>query len=254
VQPETLAVEWLHMVRALYALQSLFSLWMFIDASQRGAARYWYAVIWLPFGPLVYFFMVKIHDPEFRTLRNIFTWTPKVTLEQLRYRASETPSFVNKLALARGLFDADQPSEALRYFDEILASDDESKDGLYGRALCQLELKAFPGAIETLRTLIELKPSFQEYDPWARLAHAHYQNDEPQEALAVLEELVRKAPRVPHRMLYARYLQNEEQHAKAREQLEIALKAHQHAPRFQKRQDAAAARACKTMLGQLQAK
>jgi hypothetical protein len=244
------------MVRVLYGLQSMFSLWMFVDAAQRRASRYWLPVIWLPFGPFVYFFAVKIHDREFRELRKPFEalFKPKVTLEQLRYRVSETPSFANKLALAQGMYDAQLHTEAVRVFDEMLAHDDESKDALYGRALCQIELKEYAGAIVALRQLIEIKPSYHEYDGWARLAHALAQSDQSDEALTVLEELVRKAPRVPHRVLYARYLGIHERYEEARQQLELALQAHKHAPGFQKRQDAAAARAGRTMLGQLQAK
>lgn len=234
----------------------MFSLWMMVDAAQRGAARYWYPVLWLPGGPFVYFVMVKIHDREFRELRRFWeTLTkPKVTLEQLRYRVSETPSFANKLALAQGLFDAQLYAEAVPVFDEVLAADDECKDALYGRALCQLELEQYEPAIEALQLLIELKPSFREYDAWARLAHALQQTDQPDAALEVLDTLVRKAPRVPHRVLYARHLRYGEHYDKAREQLELALKAHEHSPRFQKRQDAAAARAGRAMLGELQTK
>jgi len=147
------------MVRVLYGLQSLFSLWMMVDAMQRGAARYWYPVIFLPFGPFVYFFVVKIHDREFQSLRRFFAgWSkPKVTLESLRFKVAETPSLANKLALAQGLFDARLHEEAARDFERVLASDAENKEALYGLALCQLESGDYPRAIETLGELVELK-------------------------------------------------------------------------------------------------
>ena len=53
------------MPRILFFFQSAFSLWMIVDAIRRGAAYYWYPVIALPFGEFVYFFVVKIHDPEY---------------------------------------------------------------------------------------------------------------------------------------------------------------------------------------------
>ncbi|HEX2676601.1 MAG TPA: tetratricopeptide repeat protein [Polyangiales bacterium] len=241
------------MARVLYALQSMFSLWMMVDAMQRGAARYWYPMVWLPGGPLVYFFMVKIHDREFRGILKLWEklTKPKVTLEQLRFQAVETPSFGNKLLLAQGLFDAQLYSEAAPVFAGLLAEDDEHKGALYGLALCRIELKEYEPAIEALRLLVEIKPSFHDYDGWARLAYALRQSDQFDAALEVLATLVRKAPRVPHRVLYARYLREAQQLEEARKQIELALQAHKYAPRFQKRQDAAAARAGKAMLDEL---
>jgi hypothetical protein len=242
------------MLRVLYGLQSLFSLWMIVDATQRGAARYWYPVIFLPFGPFAYFFMVKIHDHEFRTLRKLFAgWSkPKVTLAYLRHAAAETPSLANKLALAQGLFDAQLYQEAVPAFEQVLASDGENKDALYGRALCHLEADDYPGAIEALEQLIEIKPSYREYAAYPRLAYALKRVEQPEAALELLAELVRRAPRVSHCVLYARHLRDAKDYEKAREQLERALRDHQHAPRFQQRHDAAAARSARTLLAELE--
>ena len=57
------------MIRVLFALQSIFSLWMLVDAVQRRCGTYWYFVVLCPFGEWVYFFKVKIHDPEFERMR-----------------------------------------------------------------------------------------------------------------------------------------------------------------------------------------
>jgi hypothetical protein len=243
------------MLQALYGLQSLFSLWMIVDAMQRGAARYWYPVIFLPGGPFVYFFMVKIHDHQFRGLRQIFAgWSkPKVTLEYLRHAVAETPSLANKLALAQGLFDAALYEEALHGFEQVLVSDGENKDALYGGALCHLESKNYLGAIDALEQLIDLKPSYREYAAYPRLAYALQRLDQPDAALTLLADLVRKAPRVAHRVLYARHLRDADDHARAREQIERALLDHEHAPRFQRRHDAAAVRSARALLAELKA-
>lgn len=244
------------MVQVFFWLQSAFSLWMLADAAQRRASGYWYPVILLPFGEVAYFFMVKIHDPEFRALRQQWNaWTSrKLTLEDLRYRATETPSFANKLALAQGLFDADFFNEATVAFQELLVADNESKDALYGFALCRIELDDYDAAIEALRCLIDIKPMYADYDGWTQLALSLRKTDQLDEALEVLSELVRKAPRLGHRVLYARYLGYAQQRDKAREQLEAGLKALEHAPRFQQRQEAPAARAARTMLSEMDSK
>src|SRR5262245_14099075 len=122
------------MARLLYGLQSIFSLWMVVDAARRGAAGYWYPVIFLPGGPIAYFFLVKIHDYQFRGIRQFFqrVFAPKVTLEKLRFSAEETPSFVNKLALAQGLYDAALYPEAVGQFEAALRIDEDDKDALHG--------------------------------------------------------------------------------------------------------------------------
>lgn len=241
------------MAQVFFWMQSAFSLWMLADAAQRRASGYWYPVILLPFGEVAYFFMVKIHDPEFRALRKTWnTWmSRKLTLEDLRYQANETPSFANKLALAQGLFDADLFDQATVAFQELLIADNECKDALYGFALCRLELEDYDAAIEALRCLIDIKPSFADYDGWTQLAFSLRTTNQLDAAVDVLEELVRKAPRLSHRVLYARYLGYAQQRDKAREQLETGLKALEHAPRFQQRQESSAAKAARTMLSQM---
>ena len=242
------------MVRLLFGLESLFSMWMLLDAMQRGAARYWYPIIFLPFGQVAYFFMVKIHDPEFRVLRQFLEafGKPRVTLEQLQYRAHQTPSFANKLAWAKGLFDAEKYQEAAAQFEALVHTDDESKDALYGYGLCQIELANYEMAARALQELIDIKPSFADYDAWPQLAFALSKQDKLDAAVAVLEELVRKAPRVPHRVVYASYLCKAGKPDQARAQLQQALRDHEYAPRFQRRQDSASAKKARLMLSQLQ--
>jgi hypothetical protein len=240
-------------VRLLFGLESLFSLWMLVDAVQRGAARYWYPIIFLPFGQVAYFFSVKIHDPEFRPLLSAFRGLtkPKVSLDELRFRAGETPSFANKLTLAQALYDAGERQEASTRFEEVLSVDDESKEALYGYALCQVELGAHERAIPALQRLIEIKPAFREYAAWPHLAFALSQCGQRDAALALFGELVRKSSRLDHCVLYASYLANDGQHEQAREQLESGMRNHRHAPRFQRTQEAAAAKKARAMLSQL---
>lgn len=241
------------MFRLFLALQSLLTLWMLVDAVQRRADRYWYLVMFLPFGPLVYFFMVKVHDPQLRGLRAFFAafGKPKVTLDFLRHQAAETPSLANKLALAQGLFDARIYPEAAVGFEQVLQSDNENKDALYGLALCRLEHEDYAGAVAPLEALIDVKPSYREYAAYPRLAYVLQRTNQLDGALALLAELVRKAPRVTHRLIYARYLRDAEQPDKAREQLELALREHEHAPRYQQKQERTAARNARTLLSEL---
>ena len=240
--------------RLLLGLQSLFTIWMFVDAMRRRADRYWFAVMFLPFGSVAYFFMVKMHDPQFRGLRELFAnfGKPKATLEFLSHQAAESPSLANKLALAQGLFDARMYEEAGRGFEQVLMADDENKDALYGLALCRLEHKDYAGAIAPLEALIEIRPSYREFAAYPRLAYVLQRSEQSDAALALLAELVRKSPRVTHRLIYARYLRDAQKLDDARLQLELALREHEHAPRHQQRQDSAAARNARALLAELE--
>lgn len=50
------------MAQLFFFLQTAFSIWMLLDAIKRRSEFYWYVIIAVPFGELVYFFMIKIHD------------------------------------------------------------------------------------------------------------------------------------------------------------------------------------------------
>lgn len=240
---------------ALLGLYSAFSTWMFLDAMQRRVELYWYPILALPPGPLVYFFMLKIHDPEFRPLVRFFRelTQPKVTLEELRFRAAESPSFANKLALARGLYDAGVVDEAATCFEAVLRSDEESKEALYGYAMCHMDREAFDRAIPALERLIEIKPSYEEYAAWPLLAFAWSKSERRDDALTLLRDLVRQSDRLDHRVLYASYLFNDGRQEEARDQLQQGMRAHKHASRFQRRQEASALKKARAMLSQLEA-
>ena len=45
-----------------FMLSTAFSLWMLVDAVQRGLGAKWGWIIMIPFGEFAYFFAVKIHD------------------------------------------------------------------------------------------------------------------------------------------------------------------------------------------------
>ncbi len=243
------------MHRVLLFLDSVFSLWMLVDAIRRGAAYYWYPVIMMPFGEWVYFFMVKIHDPELEWLRQLHRklTTKKVTVEQLRFQLEQTPSFTNTLTLAQALYDRESYREAAELFEKALAAHDDSRDALYGLALARAGLHENDAAIEHLRQLIALDASFRDYAAWSDLADILVAGGRKAEALELLGELAAKSPRLNHRVLYAHYLMHDDRRDEARRQLEAGLLEHAHAPKFLKRKYGVWAGRAKRMLKQLRA-
>lgn len=241
------------MVRILFFLQTGFSLWLVIDAIRRGAAYYWYPIIMMPFGEWVYFFTIKIHDPEFDWARELYTklTTKKVTLEERRQRAEHSPSFANKVELAQALHDAGAYGEAAEIFTEALKMPVESREALYGLALARSALGEYSQAIEHFTELIELDPSFRDYAAYSDLAHALAQDGRLDEAQELLDGLVIKSPRLAHRVIYAHYLTTGEKRDQAREQLEAGLREIAGAPKYVQRRNRAWSRRAKQMLQQL---
>ncbi len=241
------------MIRILTILQTAFSLWMLIDAIRRRSPFYWYILILLPFGEIAYFLMVKIHDPEWQPIRDRFAsiFQRKASLQDLRYRREQTPSFENTVGLAQALYNAKQFEEAVDLFQRALRME-ESEEALYGLSLSLMGLKQHGEAIERLSRLIELRPEYEDYDGWPHLALALTEAGRSKEAVPLLERLVEMSPRLNHRMLLAHYLMRNGNAQQARRQLETGIAEYHQAPRYLKKRQRAWVRQAKKMLQQSQ--
>jgi hypothetical protein len=244
------------MPRVLFFLQSAFSLWMLVDAVGRpGIARYWYWIILMPFGEWFYFFKFKIHDPDFAWLKAPFRAMADrpASVEKLRFQLQQTPSLANKVSLAQALHDAEALDEAAELFEEVLKSDATSRDALYGLGVSRIGLGDYEGAIEPLQTLLDVEPFHQEYDGWAKLAHAFWELGRRDDTVSTLARLVRMSPRLAHRVAYAHYLGQMERRDEAQAQLVTALQEFEYAPKYLKRSQHALAKRAKEMLHQISA-
>src|SRR5436309_14119137 len=85
-----------------------FTIWMAVDALRRPAEGFW---IWLivlfqPIGPWIYFFVVKAGDfskIDFSRIKGLSLFQHRPSLEELRYRAKQTPTLINHLTFAQAL-------------------------------------------------------------------------------------------------------------------------------------------------------
>jgi hypothetical protein len=242
------------LARVLFILQSAFSLWLLVDAYSRPRVpRFWYFIILMPFGEWFYFFKFKIHDPEFAWLKTPFIalFEKPASIEELRFRLEQTPSFDNRVALAQALYDHDECEESAALFEEAVKTNGTSCEALYGLAVSRIALNDDEQAIDPLRKLLELETSYREYDGWAKLTHCLWQVDRKEEALDSLAELVKNSPRLPHRMLYAHYLSQDERLDAAQEQLITGIRDFEYAPSYIKRTNRALVRQAKEMLQRL---
>lgn len=231
-----------------------FKVWMLLDAMQRGGSRggsnYWFLICWVPFGDWIYFFAVKVHDPEFAKLRRRF-FTRPVPLSQLRYNARHSPSGVNKLRLAEALFDAREYTEAEALLAEVLQLDAKNREARYLLGECKRQRGDLVGSGEELEKVVESDITYRNYHAAADLARVYWATGRREEAVEFLRKLFKKSRRMLHTTELAKYLIELDQKAEAREVLERAIDDFEHAPRFVRRQDRSAAKEAQSLLRSL---
>jgi tetratricopeptide (TPR) repeat protein len=238
------------------ALLALFKVWMLVDALQRGCGRggcggmYWYWLILMPFGDFAYFFVVKIHDPEFAALRKKLFVRP-ASLEQIRYEAEHNPCVANKERLALALCDEQQFSEAHELWENLLKQDPRNKNYLYGQALCRYYVKDTTGAREALEILLAIDPDFRDYEAAMNLVKIYREQKNEQKAIEFLEALQKKSHHLQLRMELARSLADTGKRTEATILLERALLDYQHLPGFSKTRDKPFAKEAKVLLNTL---
>lgn len=221
---------------SLYYFALAFHVWMIVDAVRRRAEFYWFLIIlFVPLGSLVYFFVVKLRDNP-GTRPSLPNSRPPA-LGELRYRAEQTPSFYNKLALADGLEAHEQYAEGIILYREILRQDADNKQALHGLARCLLGSGQPRQATEELAKLMEIDSGFRDYTAALDYAEALWQSGDREDAVGLLRGLVGVAPRINHRVALAHYLSQLEGPTPAREQLDQALSEYDHSPDFVKRRD-----------------
>jgi len=222
-------------MQLLFFLQTAFSIWMVVDAYQRGAMFYWYIIIMFPFGEWIYFFTVKIHDPEFqRFTRSMFA--SKVSIKQLRYDVELSPSLDNKMRLAEALLEERQLEEARQLFTELYAADRHRKEVIYGLAVCNMKLEQLEEAAKLFEHLIDAEMKFINYEPYVQLCKVYARQGRSGAVVELFEKLIKKSERVDHRLEYARYLLSQGQKDKARAVYQVAAEDYKHSAGYVKRQ------------------
>jgi hypothetical protein len=236
-----------------YYLAIAFHVWMIIDAVRRRAKFYWFLIIvFLPFGSVVYFFVVKLRD-----FRGGPALPPKAqaqagpALPELRQAALEIPSFHNKLNLADALEQREEYAEAEPLYRQILAREPDNKQALHGIARCLLGLSRPAEACEKLSELMQLDSAYRDYSAALDYAEALWQSNQGQDAVDLLRGLVRVSSRVNHRVALAHYLSLHSGADAARVELEAALREYQDLPEFAQKRDRKWADRARKMLREL---
>jgi len=233
----------------LYLLQAAFTIWMLVDAVRRRPILYWYVIIFLPFGPFVYFFAFKIHDYELGWLRRLVRPEPPApSLADLRERVRQSPSVANQMSLANALHDAGEYADAARCFEAVLEARADEPDALYGLGRCRLELGEPEAAVELLTRLTAQKRAYRDYAGCLELAEALTKSGRDEDAIDLLEGVLRTSPRPQHGVLLAKHLIAASRIERAQEVLRETVADHERSPAAIQRRDRDAAREAAALL------
>jgi hypothetical protein len=215
-----------------------FRVWMFIDALRRGAPRLWLFVLWLPFGDLAYFFMVKLADLGARPAALPNEPLP-VDLPGLRAAVEDSPSFANRVALAWALLREGEPAEAQRYFELARRSHPGDRDALHGHALAELEAGSRQRGIELLSELVDRQLSYDDYRAAQKLAELLSDDGEQETALELARAVARATHRFAHRLELGRHEARAGRAGDARDTLARLLAELEALPDYQRRREQA---------------
>lgn len=190
------------------AFLAVFKIWMLYDVSlrfPRCCGNFWFYIVLFPGGDFVYFFAIKIHDPEMRRLYSRLFSRP-LSLEQLQITMEHCPSEHNRLVYAQALFDNDRYQEAKEIFEKILKQDPRQKEALLGSGLCDLQLEATDAGINRLQELSKLDLSFRDFRAPLAAAEALRASDRKDQALELLKQVAKRSSQLEHTLTLAEVL------------------------------------------------
>ncbi len=209
---------------------SAFTVWMLIDCYRRGADQIWFWIIlFCPgIGAFAYFFAVKARD--FQGFDGASWFQRRPSLAELHFRAEQTPSLANRLALAERLIEKQEYAEALPHLEAALKTEPDHGRVLYALALCHTRHGQPQAALPLLEKLVAKDPRWSNYAAWPVLVAARRACGDPKGALEGSRDLVRLSPTLEHQCLLAEHLLDEGLTDDARSLLEKALRDHDFAP------------------------
>ena len=175
--------------------------------------------------------------PAERALRRVIRWL-------VPYRRR----FGSLLRLGQALHDAEEYQEGADLFSKVLKTQPRERDALFGLGLCKIGLNELEDAVGIFERLIESDRAFNDYEPWILLSQSLWGLGRREEALELLEQLVKTSPRTRHAVTHAHFELEAGNPERAHAILREALEHYEHAPKFVKRNDRSWARQAKKMI------
>lgn len=209
----------------LSAIQSLFMVGMLIDAYRRGVEQWWfYFILFVPIiGAWAYFFVVFV--PRFDLKFPFFE--RKTPVEELRYRAQNSPTFANDFALGQRLVELGRYDESLAPLESARKREPTHPQVCFHLAKSLYELHKSSEALPFVQAILDKEPRWEDYAAWRLLIKIQHDLNQADAAVETARHLVRLSPRMEHKYLLAEQLVHIDQDGEARLVLENALQEQQ---------------------------
>jgi hypothetical protein len=240
--------EFIHGHPLVSLAQTLFMIWMAVDVYRRRAEYFWYWIIFfIPvLGAWVYFFAVVA--PHLGSPGNMNWFQRKTSLGELRYRAEQTPTLANNLALGQALIARGAFAEAIPVLEAAHKVEPDHGSVLFALAQCHARQDDQSQAAAFLERIIRRDPRWSDYDAWRLLIDTLLDAGHHEAALEKARELVKIAPSLRHKCVLGDILVDQSYKGEARTLLEGALDDHAFTPAALRRHNRTWARQARKLL------
>lgn len=214
--------ELLYEYPLLSLLERCFAIAMIVHAYRRGAEFWWYYFIFfIPvIGSLAYFFAVVAPRIQWKYP---FFGEPKTPVEELEFRAQNSPTFANHFALGARLVELGRYDEALGPLEDARKREPDHSPVCFNLARCLYELHRSNEALPYVQKIIEKEPRWEDYAAWRLLMQIQQDLGLDDAVVETGRQLVKLSPRMEHKYLLGEQLARVGIPGEARLVLENAL-------------------------------
>lgn len=236
VVPESSLFEvlliWL-ILSAFWLVPFAFMLWMAISCLRKDPDRYlWvWIIVFVPFGPAVYFFMRWLPNNDIRLPSFMRQWTRGRELDRLRTAAMQIGNPHQHIQLGDVLQEVNRHGEAGDAYSLALEKEPDNLQALWGAASVSMHFKDYETVSEHCKKVLDIDPQYKFGDVSFAYGNALSKLEMIDPAIEHLEEHVRRWPNPEAQYTLAYILADEGNPQQARDHLHAMLLGINSSPR-----------------------
>jgi hypothetical protein len=199
---------------------------------------YWLWIIMMGggLGALVYIVVEVL--PDLGLLRQqVRIFSHRKRIRQLEVQIIDNPSAGNYEELADLYLEQKKFQKAKECYDRAISTRTDSPDPFYRRALCEIELNDFPGAVADLEYVIQKDRNYDYQRAAGLLAFAWSQTGRTEQAAELFEKITETSTLSETQYNYARFLASQGKGAEARQWAQKVLAKRLTMPGYLKRRE-----------------
>lgn len=221
-----------------YSFGLIFVLIAVVHFIRRRPDMYWLWIIMLGggLGALVYIVVEVL--PDLGLLRDSFrVFSHRKRITQLETLILDNPSAGNYEELADLYLEQKKYAKAKDCYDRAISTRTDSPDPYYRRALCELELHDFTGAVKDLEHVAQLDRNYDYQRAAGLLAYAWAQTGQGDRAASLFGQVTETSTLSETQYNYARFLAERGQAPEARQWAQRVMAKKATMPRYLKRRE-----------------